>query len=260
MFPLPSTLPTSIADSVPAPVTTAKGNVPARKLPQAIAHRGLNATHPENTMGAFKGAVDIGAHAIETDLHISKDGVVVLSHVNNLFLHCLLMRSPSQDPTLKRCFGASDKIIDCDWSYLRTLRTIREPHEAMSRLKDLLDFLTTPGLEEIWVLLDIKRDNDSDAMMKLIAETLAEVKPTKPWEERIVLGCWAVSFASWEDFFQSSRLTILSGKIYPTMLEISARLPNSTHWLQHIIRTSIPESPQIEFQHESQGHRRTWWR
>lgn len=32
-------------------------------------------------MGAFKGAVDIGAHAIETDLHLSKDGVVVISHV-----------------------------------------------------------------------------------------------------------------------------------------------------------------------------------
>jgi glycerophosphoryl diester phosphodiesterase len=32
-------------------------------------------------MSAFKGAVEIGAHAIETDLHLTKDGVVVLSHV-----------------------------------------------------------------------------------------------------------------------------------------------------------------------------------
>lgn len=32
-------------------------------------------------MGAFQGAVDIGAHAIETDLHLTKDGVVVLVHV-----------------------------------------------------------------------------------------------------------------------------------------------------------------------------------
>jgi len=32
-------------------------------------------------MGAFRGAVGVGAHAIETDLHLSKDGVVVLSHV-----------------------------------------------------------------------------------------------------------------------------------------------------------------------------------
>ena len=51
------------------------------KLPQSIAHRGYKAKHPENTMGAFEGAVNVGAHAIETDIHLSKDGVVVLSHV-----------------------------------------------------------------------------------------------------------------------------------------------------------------------------------
>jgi phosphatidylglycerol phospholipase C len=51
------------------------------KKPQAIAHRGYKAAHPENSMGAFVGAVEVGAHAIETDIHLSKDGVVVLSHV-----------------------------------------------------------------------------------------------------------------------------------------------------------------------------------
>jgi phosphatidylglycerol phospholipase C len=35
-------------------------------------------------MLAFEGAVKIGAHAIETDVHVSKDGVVVLSHVSAL--------------------------------------------------------------------------------------------------------------------------------------------------------------------------------
>lgn len=33
-------------------------------------------------MGAFVGAVEAGAHAIETDIHLSKDDVVVLSHVS----------------------------------------------------------------------------------------------------------------------------------------------------------------------------------
>jgi phosphatidylglycerol phospholipase C len=54
------------------------------KRPQAIAHRGYKAAHPENTMDAFMGAVESGAHGIETDLHLSKDGVVVLSHVKLL--------------------------------------------------------------------------------------------------------------------------------------------------------------------------------
>ena len=62
----------------------------------------------------------------------------------------------------------------------------------MPRLKDLLRFLTKPGLEDIWVMLDIKPDNDAEDIMRLIASTIAEVKPSKPWNERIVLGCWAV--------------------------------------------------------------------
>lgn len=33
-------------------------------------------------MGAFKGAVEVGAEGLETDIHLSKDGVVVLSHVS----------------------------------------------------------------------------------------------------------------------------------------------------------------------------------
>lgn len=53
-------------------------------LPQAIAHRGYKAEFPENTMGAFRGAVEVGAHAIETDVHLSKDDVVVISHVRNI--------------------------------------------------------------------------------------------------------------------------------------------------------------------------------
>ncbi len=54
------------------------------RRPQAIAHRGYKAKFPENSMGAFKGAVEVGAHAIETDVHLSRDGVVVLSHVRSL--------------------------------------------------------------------------------------------------------------------------------------------------------------------------------
>ena len=50
-------------------------------LPQAIAHRGFKVKKPENTMAAFKAAIEVGAHAIETDIHLSKDNVVVLSHV-----------------------------------------------------------------------------------------------------------------------------------------------------------------------------------
>jgi hypothetical protein len=61
-----------------------------------------------------------------------------------------------QYATLKRIFGREEKIIDCDWNFLSTIRTKAEPHEPMPRLKDLLELLAKPGNEKIWLLLDIK--------------------------------------------------------------------------------------------------------
>lgn len=66
----------------------ARKDARGKKVPQAIAHRGYKAAHPENTMGAFRGAIDVGAHAIETDIHLSKDGVIVLSHVRHCSEDC----------------------------------------------------------------------------------------------------------------------------------------------------------------------------
>lgn len=61
-----------------------------------------------------------------------------------------------QDATLTRCFGVDKKIIDCNWEYLSTLRTLNAPHEPMPRLKDLLEYLAAPEAEHLWLLFDIK--------------------------------------------------------------------------------------------------------
>lgn len=158
----------------------ARKDASGNRRPQAIAHRGYKAMYPENTMGAFKGAVEVGADAIETDVHLTKDGVVVLSH----------------DKTLKRCFGRDEKLIDCDWEFISKLKTLQEPHEPMPRLADLLEYLAQPGLEDIWLMLDIKLDNDAEDIMRLIALTIARVAPSpnRPWSSRIVLGCWAAKY------------------------------------------------------------------
>jgi glycerophosphoryl diester phosphodiesterase len=45
-----------------------------------IAHRGDSSLCPENTMAAFRKAVEVGSDGIETDVHLTKDGKVVISH------------------------------------------------------------------------------------------------------------------------------------------------------------------------------------
>lgn len=44
------------------------------------AHRGASGYYPENTMTAFLKAVELGADGIETDVHLTKDGELVIIH------------------------------------------------------------------------------------------------------------------------------------------------------------------------------------
>ena len=48
--------------------------------PLVIAHRGASGDRPENTLPAFEEAIAQGADMIETDLHLSRDGVIVIHH------------------------------------------------------------------------------------------------------------------------------------------------------------------------------------
>ena len=50
------------------------------KQPLIIGHRGASAHAPENTLAAFKMALDAGADGIEFDVQLSKDGVPVVIH------------------------------------------------------------------------------------------------------------------------------------------------------------------------------------
>ncbi|HLR31571.1 MAG TPA: glycerophosphodiester phosphodiesterase family protein [Fodinibius sp.] len=48
--------------------------------PIVIDHRGASAYYPENTMAAFRAAVELGASMIELDILLSSDGVPVVFH------------------------------------------------------------------------------------------------------------------------------------------------------------------------------------
>ncbi len=53
---------------------------PGRERPLLFAHRGLSSEAPENTMAAFKLAREYGIPGIELDIHLTKDGKVVVIH------------------------------------------------------------------------------------------------------------------------------------------------------------------------------------
>ncbi len=48
--------------------------------PEVIAHRGASRERPENTLAAFARAADLGAEAVELDVHLTRDGALVVHH------------------------------------------------------------------------------------------------------------------------------------------------------------------------------------
>ncbi len=54
--------------------------LPGRPKPYVMAHRGNQVACPENTLAAFRRALADGADIIETDLHVTADGVFVCIH------------------------------------------------------------------------------------------------------------------------------------------------------------------------------------
>lgn len=49
-------------------------------MPLVLAHRGANKVAPQNTLPAFKKAIQFNADGIETDVHLCKDGEIVICH------------------------------------------------------------------------------------------------------------------------------------------------------------------------------------
>jgi glycerophosphoryl diester phosphodiesterase len=76
-----------------------------------IAHRGASGEHPENTLVAFRAAAEAGAPYFELDVHMTRDGVIVVSHDAELSRTCGL-HVAIRDLTL-----AALKRADAGWGF-----------------------------------------------------------------------------------------------------------------------------------------------
>lgn len=91
-----------------------------------IGHRGAKGHAPENTLISFQKAIDLGAHGIELDVHLSSDGELMVIH----------------DQTVNRTTSGEGSVIDLSAKELKLLR-IDQQHKI-------------PTLEEVLTLIDRK--------------------------------------------------------------------------------------------------------
>jgi glycerophosphoryl diester phosphodiesterase len=88
--------------------------------PLIIAHRGASAEKPENTLAAFRRALALRADGIELDVHVTRDGVPVVFH----------------DEQLRRLTGVRGRVTKLTWPELARLRV--RGTEPIPRLVDVL--------------------------------------------------------------------------------------------------------------------------
>jgi len=112
------------------------------RLPWVIAHRGASAVAPENTMAAFRRAVAMGADCIETDLHLSRDGRLVIVHDNTL------NRTTSGDGLVKNFTFAELRELDAGRWFAEEFAG-----EKLPGIEELLDLA---GQADLSLYLEIK--------------------------------------------------------------------------------------------------------
>ena len=103
------------------------------------AHRGASHYAPENTMMSFYLGMQMGANGIETDVHRSKDGVIMLFH----------------DDDLQRVTGQAGEISDYTYEQLQSLLVRKD--NLFDRIPSFEDFLQHFSFRDITFAIELKQ-------------------------------------------------------------------------------------------------------
>ena len=114
------------------------------------AHRGASQYCPENTFLSFYTGVYMGANGIETDVHRTKDGILVLFH----------------DDTLLRMTEKEGAI--CDYTYKELLEFNVIKDGVFDKIMTLDDFLYNFGWRDMTFAIELKSDGAEIATADLI--------------------------------------------------------------------------------------------
>lgn len=121
-----------------------------------IAHRGASGTRPENTLAAFRRAEELGAHMIELDVQLTRDGEVVVIH----------------DWTLARTTGGRGRVSARTLADLRRLDAGSwfDPAYGAERVPTLAEVLDAVRLP---VNVELKARGDDGLEARALAEVAA---------------------------------------------------------------------------------------
>jgi glycerophosphoryl diester phosphodiesterase len=130
--------------------------------PLRVAHRGGSYLAPENTLSAFRNALTLPIDVTELDVHMSRDGQLVVIH----------------DPVVERRTDGWGNILDLDFAYLRSLDAAAHfpggwPRaEQIPTLREALD--VAKGRTPVFIDIKPSRRGDVFARYPHIEEAVLE--------------------------------------------------------------------------------------
>lgn len=141
-----------------------------------LGHRGASAHLPENTLASYEAAIREGAEGIESDVHKSKDDVIVMFH----------------DPTLNRTTNGTGKIKDQNWyGNMENVRTTKEPIQPIPTFDQLIELIMRPENMHVVLNIDVKIFSDPNEIFPLMAKIIQEYPDYESvLSPRLILGLW----------------------------------------------------------------------
>jgi glycerophosphoryl diester phosphodiesterase len=133
-----------------------------------VAHRGASVEYPENTLLAYRKAIDYGIDALEADIHLTRDGELVAIH----------------DGSLNRTTNGSGRVREHTLNQLETLDAGRG--EKIPRLAQIFSLAANAPIH---LYLDIK--GDSGAEFLEVAEALVGAVESAGLLSRVIFTSYA---------------------------------------------------------------------
>ena len=128
--------------------------------PFIVAHRGLSARYPENTLLAFEKALELPIDAIEFDLHPTRDGKIVVTH----------------DDKLDRGSSGTGPVRDKTLAELKQLDfgAWKSPEFAGTRIPEFRELLDLVDAKRPELFLCVELKENDPACAKMVLEALRE--------------------------------------------------------------------------------------
>ncbi len=151
------------------------------RLPLIIGHRGASALAPENTLAAFRRAIEDGADGIEFDVRLAKDGVAVVIH------DATLERTGSVRSRVSQLTATELSTIDVGSWFGSKERSTNFAGENVPRLQQLFDLYSDND-----GLLYLEMKEEPGAGNDLAAEVVRMIQLSQ-MRDRIIVECFDLS-------------------------------------------------------------------